>query len=83
MSRPEPPTPPTPTPATAAKPEHPHVRVRLSGGDGNVHIIIGKVAVALRRQVGDAAADAFNAAAYQCGSYDEVLQLVMRTVRVS
>jgi hypothetical protein len=58
------------------------VRVRLSGHDGNAHIIIGKVAVALRRQVGDDAADAFNAAAHQCRSYDELLQLVMGTVRV-
>jgi len=41
------------------------VRVRLSGADGNVHILIGKAAVALRRQVGDDAADTFNAAAYQ------------------
>jgi hypothetical protein len=27
--------------------------------------------------------DAFNTAAYECGSYDELLQLAMRTVRVS
>jgi hypothetical protein len=81
MSSPEPTT--TPTPPTADRPRYPQVRVRLSGGDGNAHIIIGKVAVALRRQVGDEAADAFNTAAYQCGSYDEVLRLAMRTVRVS
>jgi hypothetical protein len=46
-------------------------------------MIIGRVAVALRRKVGDAAADQFNTAAHQCGSYDEVLHLVMSTVRVS
>ena len=81
MSSPD--TPPVVAPAGASGPRYPHVRVRLSGRDGNVHMIIGRVAVALRRKVGDAAADQFNTAAHQCGSYDEVLHLVMSTVRVS
>jgi hypothetical protein len=82
MSTPDEPT-TTSTPATGRGPRYPQVRVRLSGGDGNAHIVIGKVAVALRRQVGNEAADAFNTAAYACGSYDEVLRLAMSTVRVS
>jgi hypothetical protein len=77
---------PGPEPATRRRrpaPTYPQVRVRLSGGEGDPHILIGKVAVALRRQVGDQAADAFNAAAQQCAaSYDEVLHLVRATVRV-
>jgi hypothetical protein len=52
---------PSPEPTTAAAspagPRYPQVRVRLSGADGNAHILIGKVAVALRRQVGDDAAN--------------------------
>jgi len=39
------------------------------------------VAVALRRQVGDDAADAFNTAAHACGTYQQVLDLVRATVR--
>jgi len=39
--------------------------------------------VALRRQVGDDAANGFNTAAYECGSYEELLHLIQRTVRVS
>ncbi len=74
---------PSPEPATTAHgagPRYPQVRVRVSG-DGNVHILIGKVAVALRRQVGDAAADAFHAAARTCDTYQQVLDLVRATVR--
>jgi hypothetical protein len=69
-------------PVTTGRPRYPHVRVRLSGTT-DVHIVIGKVAVALRRQIGDAAADAFNTTAQQCNSADEVLQLVKQTVRTS
>jgi hypothetical protein len=49
---------PSPTPAATsrrAEPRYPQVRVRVSG-DGDRHILIGRVAVALRRRVGDAAA---------------------------
>jgi hypothetical protein len=88
MSSPDPTTTnPATTPATAPaspdRPRYPQVRVRLSGTDGNAHILIGKVAVALRRQVGDDAADTFNTAAYGCGSHDELLRLIQSTVRVS
>jgi hypothetical protein len=82
------PEPATTAPATAAPvtnprdggPRYPQVRVRVSG-DGNTHILIGKVAVALRRQVGDDAADAFHTAARTCDTYQQVLDLVRATVR--
>lgn len=72
--------PPNPDPHA---PAFPHVRVRLSGTDGNVFMVIGRVAAALRRGENGVAADAFAANAFQCGSYDEVIQLAMATVTVS
>ena len=74
---------PSPKPAATARdtgPRYPQVRVRVAS-DGNAGILIGKVAVALRRQVGDDAADAFNTAAHACGTYQQVLDLVRATVR--
>lgn len=70
-------------PPAAGGPTYPTVAVRLSGTDGNAHMIIGRVGAALRRSVGNEAADTFNSAAYACTSYDEVLQLAMATVTVS
>jgi hypothetical protein len=65
----------------AAAPRYPQVRVRLSTGDGPAGILIGKVAVALRLKVGDAAADTFKTAAYACAGRDELLRLIRATVR--
>lgn len=69
-------------------PQYPQVRVRVPPHD--VHIAIGRVAVALRRNAGDGAADAFNAAAHRCltgaasprEAAEAVLALMKRTVRV-
>lgn len=72
----------TPTP-TPDQPTYPQVTVRLSGTDGNTFMVIGRVAAALRRTVGDTAAHAFTTAAYECGSADEVLRLAMVTVDVT
>lgn len=71
------------TTSDASHPTYPHVSVQLTGSDGNVFMIVGRVTRQLRRQVGNEAADAFSVAALNCGSYDEVLQLAMRTVYVS
>jgi hypothetical protein len=71
------------TAPTPGQPTYPQVSVRLSGTDGNTFMVIGRVAAALRREVGNAAADAFNTAAYECGTADEVLRLAMATVDVS
>jgi len=61
----------------------PQVKVQLTGKDGNVFNLIGIVAKALRSQVSEAAAIEFRNAAMDSSSYDEVLQLIMRTVDVS
>ncbi|MFH8294980.1 hypothetical protein [Streptomyces sp. NPDC018059] len=64
-------------------PQYPEVEVRLSGEDGNVYSVIGRIQQALRRAGHSEAATEFGAAARGAGSYDEVLQLAMRTVDVS
>ena len=63
-------------------PRYPDVTVRLTSRDGNVFYVIGRVAKALRNEVGRSAADEFLSEAWACESYDEVLRLVMRTVDV-
>lgn len=68
---------------TAGSPAYPTVTVRLSGTDGNALTIIGRVGAALRREIGNDAADTFNRAAYDCTSYDQVLQLAIATITVS
>ncbi len=58
------------------------VTVKLTGTDGNVFLIIGKVSRELKRaQHGDLARE-FEKAAFEQGSYDGVLQLVMSYVIV-
>lgn len=63
--------------------KYPDVEVELSGQDGNAVLIIGRVAKALRRAGHADAADEFSRDARASGSYDELLQLAMRTVEVS
>ena len=62
------------------KTKHPDVTVQLSGEDGNVYAIIGRVSGALRRAGYREDADAFQKAAVTCHSYGEVLQLCMAAV---
>ena len=57
--------------------------VRLTGTDGNVFAIIGKVSGALKKAGLAAEAKAFTAAAFGAGSYDEVLRLCMDYCDVS
>ncbi|MFJ1837855.1 hypothetical protein ACIOJ9_28795 [Streptomyces sp. NPDC088175] len=64
-------------------PQHPDVTVQLSGEDGNVYSVIGIVQKALRRAGHHEAATAFGRTALGSQSYDEVIQLAMRTVDVS
>lgn len=64
-------------------PQHPDVEVQLSGEDGNVYNVIGRVQQALRRAGHSDAAAEFARTARSSGSYDKVLQLAMRTVDVS
>jgi hypothetical protein len=73
---------------TPEPPQYPQVHVRVPPHD--LHIAIGRVAVALRRNAGDDAADAFNAAAHRCLAHaaspheaaEAVLALIKRTVPV-
>jgi hypothetical protein len=57
------------------------VTVKLTGGNGNAMVIIGRVSGAIRRAHGKDAADAFIAEATS-GDYDNVLATCMRTVHV-
>jgi hypothetical protein len=59
------------------------VEVQLTGQNGNVFNIIGLVSRGLKRAGFRDAAIEFQRSATQCESYDEVLQLAMRTVNVT
>ena len=52
----------------------------LIGTDGNVFAIIGKVSHTLKRAGQREQAQEFTDKAMKCGSYDEVLQLLMEYV---
>lgn len=62
--------------------KYPEVKVQLSGQDGNVFSVIGRVYSAIARQVGRQQAEEFELQARASGSYDSVLRLVMDTVEV-
>ena len=68
---------------TKSKPKY-EIEVQLAGTDGNALALIGKVTAALRKG-GVSAADVgeFSDECLNCGSYDELLQLLMATVHVS
>jgi hydroxyethylthiazole kinase-like sugar kinase family protein len=59
------------------------ISVQLSGEDGNVFNVIGRVSRALKAAGEHAAAKEFTDKAFAAKSYDEVLQLCMRTVNVT
>lgn len=64
--------------------KYPDVKVQLSGEDGNAFMIVGRVSSALKAAgVPTAEREAFFNEAFKSGSYNEVLQIVMRTVRVA
>lgn len=69
--------------ATPNNPAYPDVHVELTGTDGNAFSVIGRVSAALKRAGLRDAAATFASDAMDCGSYDEMLQLAMRTVAVS
>ena len=52
-------------------------KVKLTGTDGNVFSIVGKVSKALKRDGKTEEAKEFTSKAFSSGSYDEVLQLAM------
>jgi len=57
--------------------------VQLTGEDGNVFSIIGRVSKALKRAKQPDKATEFKNKAFNAGSYDEVLQLAMKYCDVS
>lgn len=63
-------------------PRFPTVTVQLSGEDGNVFSIIGRISQALKRAGEVEGAAEFVKQAWEQESYDAVLQLAMRTVEV-
>lgn len=61
---------------------YPDVTVKLIGTDGNAFNLIGKVAAELRSVRGRDAVNTFTIMAMACESYDALLALIQRTVRV-
>jgi hypothetical protein len=69
---------------TTFTPQFPDVHVQLSGHDGNVFLIIGRVRKALRQGgASQEQVDAFTTEVTSAGSYDDALAIVMRWVNVS
>ena len=61
-------------------PSYPQVSIRAPRNPGQAHHLVGQVGAALRRQVGDHAADQFWSAAERCPTQHAVLALVTATV---
>lgn len=61
---------------------YPDVTVRLVGEDGNAFNLIGMVTRNIRAAHGLALANSFTEQAMECGSYDELLTFIQRTVNV-
>lgn len=64
-------------------PKYPNIEVQLSGEDGNVFYIIGKIGKALRRHVDVATEKEWTAEAFASKSYDEVLTKALDWVCIS
>lgn len=62
--------------------KHPEIAVRLTEVNGNVFAVIGAVRSALQRAGLREEARSFVTEAMSLNSYDEVLQLCLRTVSV-
>lgn len=64
------------------KVKYPHVTVQLSGEDGNVFSIMGRVSSEMRRAgVSGDEIKAYNSEMFEAPSYDEALRTTMRWVR--
>lgn len=63
--------------------KYPHIKVKLTGEDGNAFFIIGRVQKAMKRaNLTQTEVDAFITEATS-GSYDHLLQTVMKTVETA
>lgn len=63
--------------------KHPDVHVQLTGEDGNIFFISGRVTRALRRAGYAQEVSQFAEELTSCGSYEEALEVVERWVDVS
>ena len=69
---------------TSNGPRFAQVQVQLSGHDGNIFAIMGRVIRALRKEgATQSDIDEFIADVTHAGSYDEALRVVMQWVNVS
>ena len=65
-------------------PKYPHIAVQISGEDGNVFSILGRVTGAMRRaQVPQAEISAFTDELMASESYGDALRCVMRHVQAA
>lgn len=70
--------------SAASECKYPDVQVELSGQDGNVFVIIGRVGRALKKAgIPREEIDEFYATVNKAKSYEEALNIVMATVDVS
>lgn len=70
--------------AEAAAVKYPDVHVQLTGEDGNIFSIMGRVTGEMRRAgVSAVERNAYTQELMDCGSYDEALRVTMRWVSTS
>lgn len=67
----------------ASETKYPQVEVQLTGIDSNAFNVIGAITKAMKRAGLAEEAKQFTTDAFACHSYDELLQLAMRTVTVA
>jgi hypothetical protein len=63
-------------------PKYPQVQIQLSGQDGNIFGIIGRVTGAMKKAGLKTEAEELINEAFKCTSYDQTLKLIMSTVTV-
>ncbi len=63
--------------------KHPDIRVMLSGTDGNIYMILGRVSSALRRAGYASEIDDLTREIFSAESYDKALSICTKWVKVS
>jgi hypothetical protein len=62
---------------------YPHIKVTLSGTDGNVFALMGKVRIAMRRaRVPQPQIEEFTENVLACDGYDDALRIMLETVYI-
>ena len=62
--------------------KYPQVKVKLTGTDGNMLMLAGRVSAAMKKAGLRDEAREFTEQIFKCRSYDEALRLMMSTVDV-